>query len=121
MQHLRTYVAMTATAAALALGHNAFAQDDLDDLLADLEGNAPSAEKAPAAEETPAAEAPSAEEKAQVAEAPAAEAPATEEAPAAEEPVAAAPAATSKDAELIDAIRTYEELRRGAMDAQAMR
>ena len=33
MQHLRTYVAMTATAAALALGHNAFAQDDLDDLL----------------------------------------------------------------------------------------
>ena len=41
MQHLRTYVAMTATAAALALGHNAFAQDDLDDLLADLEGNAP--------------------------------------------------------------------------------
>ena len=121
MQHLRTYVAMTATAAALALGHNAFAQDDLDDLLADLEGNAPSAEKAPAAEETPADEAPSAEEKAQVAEAPAAEAPATEEAPAAEEPVAAAPAATSKDAELIDAIRTYEELRRGAMDAQAMR
>ena len=148
MQHLRTYVAMTATAAALALGHNAFAQDDLDDLLADLEGNAPSAEKAPAAEETPAAEAPSAEEKAQVAEAPAAEAPATEEAPAAEEPaaeeaqvaeapaaeapateeapaaeepVAAAPAATSKDAELIDTIRTYEELRRNAMDAQAMR
>ena len=56
MQHLRTYVAMTATAAALALGHNAFAQDDLDDLLADLEGDAPSAEKAPAAE-APAAEA----------------------------------------------------------------
>ena len=32
-----------------------------------------------------------------------------------------APAAASKDAELIDTIRTYEELRRGAMDAQAMR
>ena len=79
MQHLRTYVAMTATAAALALGHNAFAQDDLDDLLADLEGDAPSAEKAPApAEPVPAAEAPAAAEEAPaavVAEEPKAEEP----------------------------------------------
>jgi hypothetical protein len=86
MQHLRTYVAMTATAAALALGHNAFAQDDLDDLLADLEGDAPSAEKAPAAE-------------AQAAEVePAAEAPVAAEAPAAEEPAAAEPAAENEAA-----------------------
>ena len=45
MTHLRTYVAMTATAAALALGQNASAQDDLNDLLAEF-GDKPAAQAA---------------------------------------------------------------------------
>jgi len=101
MTNLRTYVAMSATAAFIAFGQNAFGQDDLDDLLADLEGEAPAAAApaaaaetpAPAAEE-PAAEEPAAEEPAPAAEEPAAEEPAAEEpAPAAEEPAAEEPAA----------------------------
>ena len=60
MTHIRTYVAVTATAAALALGFHSFAQDDLDDLLADLESDTPAAEAAkkgkPAEEPAPAAE-----------------------------------------------------------------
>ena len=50
MTNLRTYVALTATIAFIALGQSMNAQDDLDDLLADLEGEAPAA--------TPAAPAP---------------------------------------------------------------
>ena len=99
MTNLRTYVALTTTIAFIALGQSMNAQDDLDDLLADLEGETPAAKPAaaPAAEEpAPAAEepapAPAAEEPAP---APAAEepAPAAEEpapAPAAEEPAAMA-------------------------------
>ena len=94
MTNLRTYVALTTTIAFIALGQSMNAQDDLDDLLADLEGETPAAKPAaaPAAEEpAPAAEepapAPAAEEPAP---APAAEEPAP--APAAEEP-APAPAA----------------------------
>ena len=98
MTNLRTYVAMSATVAFIAFGQNAFGQDDLDDLLADLEGEAPAAAApatpapAPAAEEpAPAAEepapAPAAEEPAPAVEEPA---PAVEEpAPAAEEPAPA--------------------------------
>ena len=52
MTHLRTYVAMTATAAALALGQNAFAQDDLEDLLAGIEADAPAAQPAATEEKT---------------------------------------------------------------------
>jgi hypothetical protein len=74
MTNLRTYVALTATIAFIVLGQSMNAQDDLDDLLADLEGEAPAA--------TPAAPAPAAEEPAP---APAAEEPA----PAAEEPAPA--------------------------------
>ena len=66
MTNLRTYVALTATIAFIAIGQSMNAQDDLDDLLADLEGEAPAA--------TPAAPAPAAEE-------PAAEEPAAEEEP----------------------------------------
>ncbi len=102
MTHLRTYVALAATAVTLALCQNAFTQDDLDDLLADLEGTASSGESAKkstdgsvAAEEeksTPAAEAPAAEEVPATSEAPAAEQPAAKEevaeAPAAEQPAA---------------------------------
>ena len=40
MTNLRTYVALTATIAFIALGQSMNAQDDLDDLLADLEGPA---------------------------------------------------------------------------------
>ena len=104
MTNLRTYVALTATIAFIAIGQSMNAQDDLDDLLADLEGESPAAAPAaPAAEEKaeePAAEEPAAEEPA--AEEPAAEepAPAAEEpAPAAEEPAAEEPAAEEPAAE----------------------
>ena len=99
MTNLRTYVAMSATAAIIAFGQNAFGQDDLDDLLADLEGEAPAA-AAPAATAEEKAEEPAAEEKAEEpaaeekAEEPAAEEPAAEE--KAEEPAAEEPAAEEK-------------------------
>ena len=114
MTNLRTYVALTATIASIAIGQSMNAQDDLDDLLADLEGESPAAETAapaaeekaeePAAEEPaaeePAAEEPAAEEPAPAAEepAPAAEEPAAEEpAPAAEEPAAEEPAPAAEE------------------------
>ena len=84
MTNLRTYVAMSATVAFIAFGQNAFGQDDLDDLLADLEGEAPAAAAPAAPAPAPAAEEPAAEEPAP---APAAEEPAP--APAAEEPAPA--------------------------------
>ena len=95
MTNLRKYVALTAAIAFIALAQSMNAQDDLDDLLADLEGEAPAAKPATPAAEEPAAEepAPAAEEPAPAAEEPAAEepAPAAEEpAPAAEEPAPAA-------------------------------
>ena len=92
MTNLRTYVALTATIAFIAIGQSMNAQDDLDDLLADLEGESPAAAPAaPAAEEK--AEEPAAEEKA---EEPAAEEPAAEE-PAAEEPAAEEPAPAAEE------------------------
>ncbi len=105
MTNLRTYVALTATIAFIAIGQSMNAQDDLDDLLADLEGESPAAETAaPAAEEKaeePAAEEPAAEEPAPAAEEPAAEEPAAEEPaaeePAAEEPTAEEPAAAAEE------------------------
>ena len=122
MTNLRKYVALTTTIAFIALGQSMNAQDDLDDLLADLEGETPAAkpaaapaaeEPAPAAEEpapAPAAEepapAPAAEEPApapaaeEPAPAPAAEEPAAEEpapAPAAEEPAAEEPAPAAEE------------------------
>ena len=107
MTNLRTYVALTATIAFIAIGQSMNAQDDLDDLLADLEGESPAAETAapaaeekaeePAAEEpAPAAEEPAAEEPAPAAEEPAAEEPAAEE-PAAEEPAAEEPAPAAEE------------------------
>lgn len=110
MTNLRTYVAISVTAAVIAFGQSVSGQDDLDALLADLESETPATEKPstnteakaeePAAEEPaaeePAAETPAAEEPA--AEAPAAEAPAAE-APAAEEPAAEAPVAETPAAE----------------------
>jgi len=98
MTNLRKYVALTAAIAFIALAQSMNAQDDLDDLLADLEGEAPAVKPAAPAAEAPAAAeepAPAAEEPAPAAEepAPAAEepAPAAEEpAPAAEEPAPAA-------------------------------
>ena len=44
MTNLRTYVVITATAAAFAFGQSAFAQDDLDDLLDALEGDTSAAQ-----------------------------------------------------------------------------
>ena len=109
MTNLRKYAALTAVVAFIALAQSMNAQDDLDDLLADLEGETPAAkpaaqepaaeEPAPAAEEpapAPAAEEPAAEEPA--AEEPAVEEPAAEE-PAAEEPAAEEPAAEEPAAE----------------------
>ena len=121
MTNLRTYVALTATIAFIAIGQSMNAQDDLDDLLADLEGESPAA--APAAEEKaeePAAEEPAAEEPAAEEPAPAAEAadttpaPAAEEpAPAAEEPAAEAPAAeepAAAEEKVDDALNLLDEL-----------
>ena len=100
MTNFRNFVAISATLALVAVGQNAFAQDDLDDLLKDLEADASEPAAPAAVEPAPAAEepAPAAEEPAPAAEeepAPAAEepAPAVEEpapAPAAEEPAPAA-------------------------------
>jgi len=129
MTHLRIYAAVTATAAALALGQNAFAQDDLNDLLAEFDGKPA---KQAAAKEEKSEEAPAAETAAApVVETAPAAAPTAEPTAAAdtaaEAPAAAAPAAGEaaeaprKDAELIDEIRTTEQLRREAMDVQAMR
>ena len=106
MTNFRNWVALSATAAVMAIGHNVIAQDDLDDLLNDLATDTPAAEaksegEAPAAAE-PAAEEPAAEEPAAVAEAPAVEEPVAEtpaEAPAAEEPAAEEPAAEEPAAE----------------------
>ena len=86
MTNLRNVVALSATVALVAVGQVAFAQDDLDDLLNDLDAGA-SAEPAKAEEkaEAPvAAEAPAAEATAEEAEVPAEEA----EAPVAAEPAA---------------------------------
>ena len=91
MKNLKTIVAYTAVAAMSIASLSAPAQDDLDDLLKDLEGEtAKPAEKASAPAEEEKAETPAAEEKA---EAPAAEEKA--ETPAAEEK-AEAPAAEEK-------------------------
>ena len=46
MTNLRKYVALTTTIAFIALGQSMNAQDDLDDLLADLEGETPAAKPA---------------------------------------------------------------------------
>ena len=60
MTNLRNLVAISATAALVAIGHNVIAQDDLDDLLKDL-GDTPVVAE-PAAEEPAVAEEPAAEE-----------------------------------------------------------
>jgi len=115
MTIFKNIVAVGATAAIVAIGHSVVAQDDLDDLLADL---AAATEAAEPAAEKPAAEAPAAEEPAAepVAEAPAAEEPAAEpvaEAPAAEEPaaepVAEAPVAEEPAAEPVAEAPAAEE------------
>lgn len=121
MTNLRTYVALTTTIAFIALGQSMNAQDDLDDLLADLEGETPAAKPAaaPAAEEpAPAAEepapAPAAEEPApapaaeEPAPAPAAEEPAP--APAAEEPAPVAEAPAEPEKKVDDALGLLDEL-----------
>ena len=109
MTNFRNFVAASATLALVAVGQNAFAQDDLDDLLKDLEADTSEpaavepakAEPAPAAEEpAPAVEEPAAEEPAPAVEQPAAEepAPAAEEpAPAVEEPAAEEPAPAAEE------------------------
>ena len=81
MTNLRNLVALGATMAIAVVGVHSFAQDDLDDLLADLEGESAAAP----------AEA-SADEDAAEAEEPAAEEPAEAEEPAAAEPAAEEPA-----------------------------
>ena len=100
MTNMRNYLALGVVAAFTVTSGLALAQDDLDDLLKDLEGEvtqkpaeAPAAAEAkaePAAEAKPAEEAPAAEPVAE--EAPAAE-PVAEEAKPAEEALAAEPAA----------------------------
>ena len=151
MTNMRNYLALGVVTAFAVTSGLALAQDDLDDLLKDLEGEvakkpaaeakpAPAAEAAKAEEPAPAAAKaePAAEEK--PAEEPAAEAkaePAAEEKPAEEaasaaaeeekpaEPVAEAKPVEEKpvnsDAELIENLRVTEKLRREALDKQASR
>ena len=101
MTNLRNLVALGATMAIAVVGVHSFAQDDLDDLLADLESEsvAASAEASadepeevaeePTADAEESAEEPAAEESEEAAEEPAAEDPEVEEpAAAAEEPAA---------------------------------
>ena len=83
-----------AVCASLALGTGVFAQDDLDNLLNDLEGDV----KKKPAEAKPAAPAPAPEAKPAEAK-PAAPAPAPEAKPAEEKPAAPAPAVEEKPAE----------------------
>jgi len=135
---LKKTTALGVVAMAVAACSFAFAQDDLDALLKDLESEtptvtpapAPAAETppAPAVEETPApAPAPAVETPAPApaAEAAAEETPAPEPAPAvAETPAPApapAPAASASDAELMSNIVTTERVRRQAFDVQAKR
>ena len=72
MTNFKNFTAAVAAVATIALGMCSWAQDDLDDLLKDLEGDAPAAAESAPAEEAP--EAPAVED----------EAPAEEEAPVAE-------------------------------------
>ncbi len=130
MRNLRKYVASTAAIAFIVLGQSMNAQDDLDDLLAGLEGETPPAapaapapapavvEPAPAVEEpapAPAVEepAPAAEEPAPAVEEPAPVPAAEEPAPAAEEPAPApaepAPAAADEK-DLNDTLNLLDEL-----------
>ena len=94
MTNLKKTAAVSVAAAVIACVPFAFAQDDLDDLLKDLESDlaaetAPAEAVAPATVEEPAAEEPTAEEP--VAEEPAAGEPVADE-PAQEEPAAEEPA-----------------------------
>jgi len=105
MTNFRNLVALGATMAFVAVGIHSYAQDDLDDLLADLEGGgdaavAEASAEEPAEAEEPAAEEPAAEEPAaeEPAEEPAAEEPAEAEEPAAEEPAAEEPAEAEEPA-----------------------
>ena len=75
MTNIRNFVAIGATMAAVAMGGNALAQDDLDNLLKDLEGETA---KKPAAQPAAKVEAPAAEAKAEAK----VETPAAEPAPA---------------------------------------
>ncbi len=88
MTNLRNLVAISATAALVAIGQNVIAQDDLDDLLKDL-GDAPVAAEPADAEDSAPGEDPVVEEEASVDEEPVAEAEA-EESAAEEESVAEA-------------------------------
>ena len=66
MTNLRNLVALGATMAFVAVGIHSYAQDDLDDLLADLEGGGDAAVAEAPAEEPAEAEEPAAEEPAEV-------------------------------------------------------
>ncbi len=110
MTNLKTLTAIGATVALVAVGSSAFAQDDLDDLLKDLESDvaaeqaeapkpavaAPAAPEAPAPAVEPAAPEPAAEPKAEDPAAAPAEEPKAEGASAAEEPVAEETAAETE-------------------------
>ena len=65
MTNLKTIAAVSAAMAVIACGSLAFAQDDLDDLLADLEGGGDAAVAEAPAEEPAEAEEPAAEEPAE--------------------------------------------------------
>ena len=97
MTTIRKCVVLGASVAFAAISWTVLAQDDLDDLLKDLEGEAAKPAGKAQSAESPAAEAPVAETPAQAA--PAAEAPSPAEAPAAAEPAAAEPVAAQETSE----------------------
>lgn len=98
MTNLRNLVALGATMAIAVVGVHSFAQDDLDDLLADLESESVAAS----------AEA-SADEPEEVAEEPTADAEESAEEPAAEEPEEAAEEPAAEDPEVEEPAEAAEE------------
>ena len=98
MTNLRNLVALGATMAIAVVGVHSFAQDDLDDLLADLESESVAAS----------AEA-SADEPEEVAEEPTADAEESAEEPAAEEPEVEEPAAAAEEPAAEEATEEAEE------------
>ncbi len=109
MMNIRNGIALSAVVALVAVGQSGLAQDDLDNLLKDLEAEATT----PAAKTEAKVEVEAEEPKVEAEEA-------KVEEPKAEAPKPAATVAAT-DAELLENLRTTEKLRRGSLDAQAMR
>lgn len=127
MMNIKTLVAVGAAMTLTVMSGNSFAQDDLDDLLKDLEGDAVAEAPVPAEEdeaaeaEAPEADEPEAEEVAEEAEAeeePAEEATDAEEPADAEEPVEEAEEADAEEPEAEEVAEAEEEPAEEVADAE---